>query len=1513
MKQTAFSMATPREHAACGVGFIAARDGIARHDHLDRALRALAAVEHRGAVAADGRSSDGAGVMTDIPWALIGHEPGSVALATLFFTPPDRVSHRLDRQQVLDVVARTFAVFDLDILQYREVPTHPHVLGEVARSSMPEIVQAIVARPRACRTEASFEVRLYHAKQTTRTRLRELIGSGAPEPVFFTSLSSRTTVYKALTRAQDLPSFYPDLLNPRYTTRFCLFHRRFSTNTRTSWDKAQPFRLLAHNGEINTIAGNRSWSYSREQALGLAPNELLTHRDVSDSGNLNEHVEALRVRSSIPQVEDVLAITMPVAGVRNEFYSFWGRAMEPWDGPALITWADGGAVGARLDRNGFRPARWAMTDDLFTLASEAGLFDLDPAAIVHQGTVPAGSGVKVELDSGEVYFRDPSVSRENLGARFDARLFDLPDVEERRRLGVDPKTTPRPRAGLFRLTREEFDKVLRPMAQTGKEPIGSMGDTARPALFSDLPRSLYDYFFQTFAQVTNPPLDYLREKSVTDLSTYLGKRPNIFAAKELLPQSPGLRLLTPVLGLDEMATIRQLCDDTPHNRPPAHLHLSAREVDICVDAGALERDGGAGLQAALSDIAEQTLDAAASGQHVVILSDRAATLERPPVPSLLALRAAVVALNKEGLRLECAILLDSGDIRTTHQFAAAVGFGATAVCPYLACQLTRELAEGDDAEADALERRYLDALEAGLLKIMSKMGISVVRSYQSAKLFTSLGLGQGLLDRLFPGLQSPLGGLEIPELAADLLRGRDATSQSEGDLLPSNYLFKEHPRGRKGEAHSMTAARSRLVHDLTTKREASRSASWKAHVDAGSLPEPVNVRQLLEVQPLGPALSVDEVEGRREITRRFGSGAMSFGAISAESQRDIFVAMREVGGRSNSGEGGENPWYFVDGTRATVKQVASGRFGVDAEYLVTGDEIEIKVAQGAKPGEGGQLMGVKVDEHIARARNAGVGVDLISPPPLHDIYSIEDLKQLIFELRAVHPTARIGVKLVSGVDIGTIAVGVAKAGADVIQISGGDGGTGAAPLSSMKHAGMPWELGLTEVHQSLVANGLRERVVLRVDGGLQTGFDLVVAAALGADEFGFGKLLLVAEGCIMARVCEKNRCPRGIATHDPKFKAKYQGSADAVVEVLDALADDVREQLARLGVRTVEELIGRCDALRPARAHAELMARRGIDLSRLLHGAPVAGAPHRAARHEGIGSLDERLLSEVLPAIERGEPVSGTFPVRTTDRAVLAPLSGALAQAAHRRRMASLAARPRTIDDPDRVCYLPEPGAAELRFEGSAGQGFACFLVRGLRVELIGEANDSVAKGMSGGEVSVRPHPHAGFVPEDNVLVGNCALYGATGGALYLRGRAGDRFGVRNSGAEAVVEGVGLHACEYMTGGRVAILGPIGDNAGAGMTGGTLYLRRSEARRANLEYLDVRDLDDVSSRELRRMLERHLATTGSSSATAVLGDWTRARNGFVVARPRRAASERAGPEALGPAPTADGTTTAVAR
>ncbi len=1479
-------MEPQREHSSCGVGFVAARDGERTHAIVRSTLHALRCVEHRGAVGPDGLSSDGAGIMTEIPFALLGHEPGTVALATLF------VHHdAARRERALEVFERTFGFMGMDVQGYREVPHNLAVLGPRARADCPRIVQATLRRPAEARTDAAFNARLYRAKQQTRTKLK---AAGAWMDLFFVSLSTTTVVYKALCRSVDLDQFYPDLANPRFLSRFGLLHRRFSTNTRSTWDKAQPFRLVAHNGEINTVAGNRSWAFSRERARGLGRDELLTREGISDSGSLNEMVEALKYRSSIPHIDDILAIMVPAADADGDFYQFWGRAMEPWDGPALLAYCDGETVGARLDRNGFRPARWCMTEAAFYLASEAGAFELPPEQVVAKGTLSAGSGVTVRLPSGKVHFRDPSQSRQNAGGTFDARLVPLGDVpahmHPEARAAIAP-VAPRllPHQALHGITVEELTRVLRPMMESGKEPIGSMGDTARPAIFSEQSRSLYDFFLQDFAQVTNPPLDYLREAMVTDLGTQLGARPNIFAPTELIPPTPALRLTDPLLRLDAMEVLRAL---TLRRRSP--LRTLAAELPTVYERGR----GEAGLQAALDRLGDEALAAVRDGCSILLLSDHTADVDHPPLPSLLALRSVVTTLNRHGMRLDATLVVEAGDIRSTHALACAIGFGATAVCPRLALEQARfgEHPSMPTLSPTEREERLCKALLGGLLKIMGKMGISVVRSYQSSKLFTPLGLGPQLVARWFGTAPSPIGGLELPELAQRLERDIARFERHPPDQpLPSTYQHKERKRSwtmtgaEGGERHSMTAERSRLVHDLVRGRLRGRSEDevWEAYLEQGEAVTPVSPRHLLDLRTADHPVPLAEVEDEGAILSRFGSGAMSFGAISAESQRDLFVAMRSVGARCNSGEGGENPYYFIDGTTAVTKQLASGRFGVTAEYLVTGEEIEIKIAQGAKPGEGGQLMGVKVDEHIARARFARPGVDLISPPPMHDIYSIEDLKELIYELKQLSPGTPVCVKLVAGANVGTIATGVAKAGADVVQLSGGDGGTGAAPISSMKHAGLPWELGLVDAHRKLVERGMRDKVRLRVDGGLNTPRDIVIAALLGADEFGFGRALLVAQGCIMARICEKNRCPTGIATHDPKFKAKYKGTPEHVVALLQRLALGVRHELARLGARRLGDVVGQRRWLRAATQHERLVATRGIDIGPMLE--PIewssrrpAGSSERPTVIEteatGPATVDVPLDLETWSARERAmvqavlaqldQQGSATLSqdVRNTDRAVATGLSGQLARRAHQRRMETLG------DARDDAKLWPKDDAVRLEFHGSAGQGLAAFAVRGLHVELRGEANDGVAKSMAGGRVVIRPPQGSMFIPEDNVIIGNGALYGATGGTLLVHGRAGDRFAVRNSGAIAVVEGAGLHLAEYMTGGTVLVLGPISSNAGAGMTGGRLYLPTEHRDRLAGDYVVPLPVDDDDREPLLALLRDYEATTGSRTARALLAD-----------------------------------------
>ncbi|MEZ0369919.1 MAG: glutamate synthase large subunit [Candidatus Sericytochromatia bacterium] len=1466
-----------QEKSACGVGLIASLTGKASHQILTEGLYALSCVEHRGACAADGQTGDGAGIMTDIPFGLLGYAPGTVAVASIFVTPePDA------QKQLIELFEQTFGFWDMPVLAYREVPIEPSVLGPQARAAMPRILHAIIQRPIYANTDNAFNQMLYLALRKTFTRQRRLMA----EPLFFvSSLSANTLVYKGLTRAENLSAFYPDLQRAEFCTRFVLFHRRFSTNTISSWDKAQPFRLLAHNGEINTLHGNRSWAYSREKTLGLPRNELLTHEGISDSGSLNEMAEALMYRSSLPYVEDALALLIPPYDLRNPFYKFWSRAMEPWDGPALVAFSDGELVGARLDRNGFRPCRWAQTRDHFYLASEAGVFNLNNENLVARGCLRAGHGVQVELSSGRLDFADPSEAQHNINAIFDPRLYQLGYIPPR----LEAESLGPEKPWQFLLTREALEKMLTPMIREGKEPIGSMGDTARLAILSDQPRSFFDYFYQNFAQVTNPPLDYLREKMVTDLSVYLGPRPNIINQKELIPPPVGIELPSPLLSLGQLDYLTRLGGEQTQLQAKVFPMVFRREY------------GGLDFRHRLENLAAEVVEAVRHKTSIIILSDRSADWEHLPMPVLIVLRRVIMALDKAGLRLRASLVVDSGQIHSTHHVACVIGCGAAALCPWLALQLacsqrfddshgekgdpkghSKAAAKPSLTPADR-ERNLLKAFEGGLLKVMSKMGISVVSSYMSSKLFTIVGLDKIFSHLYFRGVPSLVGGLTLEDIISrELDQAEQAQAACEKGELLHTYLFREHNKHQRGEKHAMSALRSRLLHQALTDNEPGQPA-YVLYRDSLYREAPYHLRHLLRFRPAADPLELAAVEPLAGILTRFGSGAMSFGAISAESQRDLILAMQAIGGRSNSGEGGENPYYQREGISASIKQVASGRFGVSARYLSAATEIQIKVAQGAKPGEGGQLMAVKVDADIARARHSLTGVDLISPPPLHDIYSIEDLKELIYTLKQLRPDARVSVKLVSGAQIGTIAVGVAKAGADIIHVSGADGGTGAATLSSMKHTGLPFEPGLAEVHHALCDNQLRGQITLRVDGGLHSGQDVVLAALLGADEFDFGKLLLVAQGCIMARVCEKNTCPTGIATQDPRFKARYTGSPEAVIRLLELIGAEVRQWLAELGVASLEELIGRTDLLEVDPRHQALVSERRLDLSCLLRPGRTRPARTTAAsplEAPAVNRLNARLLADCRPAIESQQDLTRNYLISSRDRAILATLAGELALQEHLNHLHALGKLPTGT-------ARPYQGSLSLNFTGSAGQGFAAFACDGLKVRLVGEANDSVAKSMSGGKVVLCPPPEARLRADEDVILGNCALYGATGGTLYACGMAGDRFAVRNSGAVSVVEGAGFHACEYMTHGCVVILGPVGKNLGGGMTGGRIYLLDEQTENVNQEYIAPGPLEAGDEDELKAILADYLRETASPLAESLLSDWPVSRRRFVKYIPVR--------------------------
>ncbi len=1421
------------------------------NDTLNLGLKALSNLEHRGGTSLDQVTSDGAGILTDIPHALLGVTPGD-AVAHLFL-PRDPTA----KIRSLKIFEDTFQHSGLEVLRYRDVPIQADLFPQGANNRRPDFLMAFIRRPSHCSTRTTFEKMLYSAKQLTRIRLRE---ANILKQFFFTSLSAGTIVYKALTSSKQLPEFFLDLKNPDYLTRFVIFHRRFSTNTATAWDTAQPFRVVAHNGEINTISGNRFWAHARERALGLREDELLTHVGISDSGSVNEMIEALSHRSSIPHLEDTLAILMPHANSRHKFYKFWGRAMEPWDGPALFTFSDARTIGARLDRSGFRPCRWARTPTHFYLSSEAGSFEIDETEVIAKGSLSGSASVNINLRTGAFHLNDASQVRENLDASFDPRLSTLD------RLPAPEDHAPKLEAvSLFNYSEEDVKKVILPMVKEGKEGIGSMGDTARLAVLSDETRSLFDFFYQKFAQVTNPPLDYLREKLVTDMSVVLGRKPNIFEPKELLPLKIGIDLEGPVLTLGQIDFLKKL--------DPLRGVKGAWPDSITLDTTFERASGTEGARRKLDEIRAAALKAVSDRMSLIILSDRRATPERPAVPILLALTSIVRGLHVKGGCLRASLVIDSGEVKNVHHLAVLMGFGAAAVCPWLVIDLAREYPQkwmGQSLEGTTpgeRELKVVQTMETGLLKILSKMGVSVLQSYQGAEMFTILGLGADLHQEFFPNHRSILGGISLDQVLSDVLKNTSEASltqsRSSSGLL-HNYLYKEHQK-ELGEKHSMTLLKSRQIHKLI--EEKSDAASYS---EIGAADPAISFRHLLRPRASQASLPIDEVMSKEQILSKFGSGGMSFGAISAKAQRDLILAMREIGGRSNSGEGGENPYYFTENVSAQTKQVASGRFGVTAEYLVTGEEIQIKIAQGAKPGEGGQLMAAKVNADIARARHADPNVNLISPPPMHDIYSIEDLKQLIFELRQLKPNTRISVKLVSGENIGTIAVGVAKAGADTIHISGHDGGTGAATLSSMKHAGLPWEIGLWETHRLLSEQNLRQYVTLRVDGGLSTGKDILRAAILGAEEYDFGKLLLVAEGCIMARVCEKNTCPTGIATHDPKYTKLYKGSKDRVVRLLHHLAEDVRHELSAVGIASLRALVGRTELLEIDPQHQSIVEKKGLNLLSFFSPPSLLDEKKENPFIEGISHYNQALL-ERTAKIEKGFTLETN--IRPIERAALATLNGKVAAIRSHRRRVNLT--------PPEEAWEQELSSGKFIFTGSAGQGFCVFLQEGMQVRLIGEANDSVAKSMSGGRLVVVPSPLSRYSAENNTIIGNVALYGATGGVLYVNGVAGNRFAVRNSGAVAIVEGAGMHACEYMTRGTVVILGEAGLNIGAGMTGGELFLLKEYAVHANVEYIEGSELSDGDSEKLFRLLQDYLHETESASAKYFLQDWSRTRGEFI--------------------------------
>ncbi|HEY3764650.1 MAG TPA: glutamate synthase large subunit, partial [Gaiellales bacterium] len=1424
------------EHDACGLSALVRLDGRPDHELVERALAALVNLDHRGATGSDPGTGDGAGIMTQLPHrflraafrAAIGHDlppPGAYA-AGLVFLPRDPGL----RLRCEELCVRICAEEGQRALGWRDPAVNPGRIGRLAQASEPVVRQLFVERRTGDR--AAFERKLYVIRRRVE---RAAAAAGVPEAQFtIVSLSSLRIVYKGLLRAPQLGAYYDDLRDPRFESALALVHSRFSTNTLGTWDLAHPFNLLAHNGEINTVRGNANWLAAREPQLRspLLGDDLqklypIVDERWSDSAKLDAAVELLVMGGrSLAHALTMLVPpawtdrgSVPDADVRA-FYEYSSCLAEPWDGPAALIASDGVRVVCLLDRNGLRPARFVRSrDGLAVVSSEVGVVDVDPADVVEYGRL--GPGQALVLDTalrrvvGDLELKRGLARRRPYGAWLREHRIGLGDLARAEPEPADDT----PATNLltaFGYTDEELELIVGPLARDGAEPVGSMGDDAALAVLSDRPRLLGSFFRQQFAQVTNPAIDPQREALVMSLRTSIGPIGNLL--DERPEHCRRVVVPRPVLGLAEHGRLRDVVRDGFETVTIATVYPVA--------------DGADGMERAIDVACRSASRAVWDGAAVVILSDRGVDERHASLPPLLAVAAVHSHLVREGARAMCGLVVESGEPRETMHFALLLGYGAAAVCPYLVLE-TLPAAERE---------RYIDGVCAGLLKVCSKMGISTIQSYRGAQIFEAVGLGRDLVDRYFPGTVSRLGGIGLSELHASAAARHAQAFAGPGPGAPlelgGDYRF------RAGGEHHVWAPEPIVRLQRAVRDESFATFRDYARIVDGRAARLATLRGLLEPVSAGAPIPLEAVEPSAAIVRRFATGAMSLGSISPEVHETLAIAMNRIGGRSNTGEGGEDPARSVpdrngDLRRSAIKQVASGRFGVTAAYLVDADQLQIKIAQGAKPGEGGQLPGQKINETIARLRHSTPGVGLISPPPHHDIYSIEDLAQLVHDLKCVNPQATVSVKLVAEAGVGTIAAGVAKAKAEHIVIAGHDGGTGAAPLSSLKHAGLPWELGLAEAHQVLMRNGLRDRVSLQVDGGLRTGRDVLVGALLGAEEFGFSTAPLIAAGCVMMRVCHLNTCPVGIATQDPDLRRLFTGTPEHVVRYFLFVAEHLRELMAGLGIERLEDVVGRSDLLRRRADARPWLA--GLDLGPLLERIPGPPVPapgrHRPADHDLAAALDRELIPRAAAALAGAGPVVFEHRVRNTDRSVGAMLAGEIARAAP----AGLA------DD-----------AIVLRLTGCAGQSLGAFAPRGLTIELEGACNDYAGKGLSGGRLIVRPPAGAGYVAEHNVIAGNTVLYGATAGEAFLRGRAGERFCVRNSGASAVVEGVGDHGCEYMTGGVVCVLGPTGRNFAAGMSGGIAYLLDADRGRINGEMVDIEALDLDDEHLVRDLLQRHV-------------------------------------------------------
>ena len=1508
------------EHDACGVAMVVDMHGRRSRDIVDKAITALVNLEHRGAAGAEQNSGDGAGIMIQVPdaflRAVVDFElppEGSYATGIAFLPQSAR-----DSALACEALEKIVESEGLTVLGWRDVPTDDSSLGALARDAMPTFRQPFIGGA----TGLELERRAY----VIRKRAEHELGTKGPgqdgpgrETVYFPSLSGKTFIYKGMLTTPQLKAFYLDLQDERVHSALGIVHSRFSTNTFPSWPLAHPFRRIAHNGEINTVTGNENWMRAREALIdtdifGADLDKIfpVCTPGASDSARFDEVLELLHLGGrSLPHA---VLMMIPEAWERNEsmdparraFYAYHSALMEPWDGPASVCFSDGTVVGAVLDRNGLRPSRiWVTDDGLVVMASEVGVLDLDPATVVQRLRLQPGRMFLVDTAQGRI-ISDEEI-KSDLAAEhpyqqwLDSEQFHLDDLPQGPYIRM-PHHRVVLRQQAFGYTSEELNMLVAPMARTGAESIGSMGTDTPIAVLSTRPRMLFDYFQQLFAQVTNPPLDAIREEVVTSLKATVGPESDLLnptaasCHQIVLPQ--------PILRNHELAKLVNLDPDDEVN---GHKHGMRSAIIRCLYPVA---EGGAGLRDALAEIRRAASEAIAGGARILILSDRESNETQAPIPSLLSVAAVHHHLVRERTRTQVGLIVEAGDAREVHHMATLIGFGAAAINPYMAFESISDMIERGVLSASAtggaaapLDREkalqnYIKAAGKGVLKVMSKMGISTVASYTGAQLFQAIGISQSILDEYFRGLYCPVGGIDLDDIAADVSARHRLAYLDRPDERAHRELEVggEYQWRREGEHHLFNPDTVfKLQHSTRTGQYAVFKEYTRLIDDQSE--QMASLRGLLKFKEgARPPVPIEEVEPAAEIVKRFSTGAMSYGSISAEAHETLAIAMNRLGARSNSGEGGEAVSRFTpdpngDWRRSAIKQVASGRFGVTSNYLSNCTDIQIKMAQGAKPGEGGQLPGNKVYPWVAEVRHSTPGVGLISPPPHHDIYSIEDLAQLIYDLKNANPAARIHVKLVSENGVGTVAAGVSKAHADVVLISGHDGGTGATPLTSMKHAGAPWELGLAETQQTLLLNGLRDRIVVQVDGQLKTGRDVVVAALLGAEEFGFATAPLVVSGCVMMRVCHLDTCPVGVATQNPVLRARFNGKPEFVENFFMFIAEEVRELMASLGFRTVNEMVGQVNSLDTAQAAAHWKAHK-LDL------APVLLEPDSAFMNQDLyctsrqdhgldKALDQQLIAQCREALDSGTPVRFSSRISNTNRTVGTMLGHEVTKA-----------------------YggdgLPD-GTIDITFDGSAGNSFGAFVPRGITLRVFGDANDYVGKGLSGGRIVLRPSQSApaGYVAEDNIIGGNVILFGATSGEAFIRGTVGERFAVRNSGVHAVVEGVGDHGCEYMTGGRVVILGPTGRNFAAGMSGGVAFVYDPQGRlpqNLNTELVDIEEFDDADAEWLHDILVAHRDATDSAVAQRILADWPRQAGDFVKVMPRDyksvllaiAAAERSG-------------------